>query len=160
MKLWQPNLTFWSVIFIILMIATSCIKKSAYENYVKLPDNQWDMHQRLSYDIPVDDTLSSYNVFINLRNTDDYPFQNLFLFVETFNPQGKSIRDTFQCFLADESGKWIGKGLGSHKQSQFKFKSNVRFPRSGTYTIVIEQAMRQPLLKGVSDVGVRLEKLQ
>lgn len=159
MKNRQSHWPFFLILIFITLGASSCIRKSAYENFVKLPDNQWDVHQRLSFEIPVEDTLASYNVFISLRNTDEYPFQNLFLFIETFSPEGKSIRDTFECYLADESGKWIGKGLGSHKQSQFKFKSNVRFPKSGNYTMVIEQAMRQPLLRGVSDVGVRLEKL-
>ena len=31
---------------------------------------------------------------------------------------------------------------------------NLRFPLTGTYHFEIEQAMREPVLKGISDIGI------
>lgn len=142
------------------LIFASCIKKSVYEEQVSIANNTWDVHQRLSFEIPVKDTLSTNNLIINIRNTQEYPFQNIFLFIETLDPRGLSIKDTLDCPLADNEGKWLGNGLGSHYQTEFMFKRNVRFPHSGTYTIVVEQGMRKEDLEGISDVGVRVEKVR
>ena len=35
---------------------------------------------------------------------------------------------------------------------------NLRFPLTGTYHFEIEQAMREPVLKGISDIGLYIEK--
>jgi gliding motility-associated lipoprotein GldH len=36
--------------------------------------------------------------------------------------------------------------------------NNLYFPLKGNYRFEIEQAMREPVLEGVTDVGVRFEK--
>ena len=35
---------------------------------------------------------------------------------------------------------------------------NLLFPLSGTYHFEIEQAMREPVLKGISDIGLYIDK--
>ena len=35
---------------------------------------------------------------------------------------------------------------------------NLRFPLKGTYHFELEQAMREPVLKGISDIGLFVEK--
>jgi len=148
------------ILLAVALLLSSCIKRSVYEEQVSIANNSWDVHQRLSFEIPVKDTLSTNNLIINIRNTQEYPFQNIFLFIETLDPRGQSLKDTLDCPLADNEGRWLGSGLGSHYQTEFIFKRNVRFPHSGTYTIVVEQGMRKEELEGISDLGIRVEKVR
>ena len=53
------------------------------------------------------------------------PFRNIYLFVTTTSPDGKSITDTLQYNLADEKGKWYGKGFGDIHELKLPYKSNV-----------------------------------
>ena len=85
--------------------------------------------------------------------------QNLFLFVTTTSPNGSTLRDTFECYLADERGKWTGSGWGDIYDNQFIYKGNIRFPVSGVYTFEYVQAMRTDKLDYISDIGLRIEKV-
>ena len=59
---------------------------------------------------------------------------NLFLFIKISSPLGYSVKDTFECKLADEKGKWLGKGFGNVWNHQLLYKQNIRFPYPGTYS--------------------------
>ena len=104
------------------------------------------------------DTLNSNDICFILRTGSSYPYRNIYLFVTTIAPDGKSITDTLQYDLADEKGNWYGKGFGDIHELKLPFKSNVFFPVSGTYQINIQHGMRIEDLKGVYDVGLRVEK--
>ena len=60
--------------------------------------------------------------------------------------------------LATPEGRWIGKSSGSMRDLHVPLNENLRFPLTGTYHFEIEQAMREPVLKGISDIGLFIEK--
>ena len=105
-----------------------------------------------------EDTVANYNFFVTLRNTDDYPYQNLYVFLKTEFPNEKSKLDTIYCPMADARGKWLGKGFSGVYDNRILYIARKRFPLTGEYTISIEHAMRDEILEGVLDVGVRIEK--
>jgi gliding motility-associated lipoprotein GldH len=80
--------------------------------------------------------------------------------VKTTFPNGKFSTDTLECILADEKGKWLGKGLGDIYDNQIPFKRNVRFPQAGTYVFEIQQGMRSDNIPLIMDVGLRIEKAE
>ena len=57
-----------------------------------------------------------------------------------------------------DGGKWIGKSSGSMRDLTIPLNENLLFPLSGSYHFEIEQAMRDPVLKGISDIGLYIEK--
>jgi gliding motility-associated lipoprotein GldH len=48
--------------------------------------------------------------------------------------------------------------MSNIKFNRFLFQKGIRFPQQGQYIFEFEQAMRNPDLKGISDIGMRLEK--
>ena len=145
------------ILFVLLPIMFSCNLNQVYEKNIDIPDGIWDMDNKLSFDVSIIDTLSSHNISVNIRHTTFYPYQNLFLFISTTSPSGAAIRDTFECILADDKGKWLGSGMGDIWDNKILFKRSVRFPYSGTYNFEIEQAMRRSKLPFVMDVGITVE---
>ena len=137
---------------------SSCDSKRIFEKNTEISDSNWDTSERVKFEVNITDTISGNNVLINIRHAGFYPYSNLFLFINTTFPNGKTTRDTVECMLSDDKGKWFGKGLGDLWDARILFKRNVRFSQSGTYIFEYEQAMRVKQLPGVMDVGLRIEK--
>lgn len=144
------------LIFASVTIA-SCDRAAVYDQSVTIPNEKWNVDSLAIFTMPVTDTISAYNLYINLRNTNDYQFQNLYLFVDILAPNGASIRDTFECYLADDHGKWLGKGKGKIYDNRFLYRQSVKFTTKGDYRIQLQQAMRVDDLKGLVNVGMRME---
>ena len=112
----------------------------------------------MAFDVPIDDTLNGYVFGIGLRHMENYRYSNLFIFLHTRMPNGNVTHDTIECTLATPEGRWIGKGSGSMRDLTIPLNENLRFPLTGLYHFEIEQAMREPVLKGISDIGLYIEK--
>ena len=135
---------------------SSCSNTVLVDKMQHVKNAEWNSGDTLFFRFTVNDTLHTYNVGVNVRNTTSYDYQNLYLFITALYPGGTYSRDTAECILAAPDGKWYGKGMGKIKDSQFLFRKDVRFRKSGEYIIGINQAMRQEKLKGISDVGIRI----
>lgn len=151
----------WSVL--IAAVLASCQPPAEHAFVRELPAEGWPAKMRVGGDFEVTDTLNPHHFFITLRNTNDYPYSNLFLFVHTHFPNGRKSRDTIECVLADRTGRWLGSGNGfivDQKVISNKIMYNYqkRFPLAGTYRIELEHAMRKDTLRELLDVGIRIEK--
>jgi gliding motility-associated lipoprotein GldH len=146
------------------LFMTSCALLFSCNNNIVFTDSKamaakkWELMNITSFSVPIDDTLNSNNVFFTIRTGSSYPFRNIYLFVNTTSPDGKSITDTLEYFLADEKGKRFGKGFGDVHELNLPYKSNVYFPVKGTYNFNIRHGMRVEDLKGVYDFGLRIVK--
>lgn len=135
-----------------------------YDQFKPVPKGNWHRDSLYTFTFTIKDTLSSHHIFINNRISGQYPYSNLYLFVHTTFPDNKEINDTLVCVLAEQSGQllgnreWLGKGFGNLYYNNIPYKTNVRFPRSGTYKVAIEQGMRDVVLHEVFDIGLSVEK--
>ena len=102
----------------------------------------------------------SYAFYLNLRHLENYRYSNFYMFLHTTFPNGSQTHDTIECILAYPDGRWIGKGSGSMRTSKILLNNNLQFPLKGNYHFEIEQAMRDAELKGITDIGVRFEKVE
>ena len=150
-----------SLLFFILFVC-GCDQKMVYEQNKDIQDG-WNLEQIIKFNIDIKDTISNMEMYINIRHTSDYPFTNIWLFINTLDPQGQYKKDTIECVLAEKSGKWKGSGLGRIKFLSTKLK-NISFDSKGTYKFFIEQAMRHGskpkihVLPEIINVGIRLQK--
>ncbi len=143
---------------ILLSALWACDVNRVFDKYHSIDQTTWSQDSLVMFNIPVTDTTHNHNLYINIRNSIDYNYSNLWLFIQIEQPGGMAIKDTFEMVLADPAGKWLGHGFGGLKNRQALYRSNVYFPHSGEYKIAIQQGMREKNLKGISDVGLRIEK--
>jgi len=151
------NLFFLSLTFLVFFLV-SCDSKRFFEENKSLENGVWMNTNSQVFTVNIADTLARYDLYLNVRNDGVYPYSNLYLFIHTTLPGGKTATDTVECQLADPDGKWRGSGLGSLKFNRFLFQRAMAFPRKGQYRFKLEQAMRVKELKGIRDVGIRIEK--
>jgi gliding motility-associated lipoprotein GldH len=156
----KSNLISITGICCLLLFLTACDSKRIFEENKDIPNSSWISSDIIRFDVPIKDPATPANFFINVRHADGYPYSNLYLFIKTTFPNGKSSMDTLECILADEKGKWLGKGLGDIYDNQIPFKRNVRFPLAGTYSFEVQQATRNDNLPLIMDIGLRIERAE
>ena len=146
---------------LICLFWVACTDKSTlYEENKSIAEGNWDAEQVFKFETEIPDTSNGYNVYLNLRNAGNYPYSNIFLFVNTYFPSGTIDKDTVEIMLASPEGKWMGRGLGDIWDNRILFKRNVTFPEKGKYRFEIMQAMRLNPLPGITDAGMRIEKVK
>jgi gliding motility-associated lipoprotein GldH len=148
------------ILFVACLAITlsACDKKRVFEENKEIKDYTWDVKDTKVFEVIVTDTITPNNFFINVRNSDGYPYSNLYLFIKTIFPNGRFAHDTLECILANDEGRWLGKGLGDIWDNQIPFKKAKRFPLKGKYIFQLEQGMRLQKLPMIMDVGMRIEK--
>jgi gliding motility-associated lipoprotein GldH len=144
----------------ILFLLSACNGNIAFTDSRQIKGNVWNVNDIVKFPAIITDTINSNNVNFIIRTGSSYPFRNIYLFVTTTSPNGNSITDTLHYNLADEKGKWYGKGFGDINELNLPYKSNVYFPRKGTYTFAVQHGMRIMDLRGVFDFGIRIEKIK
>ena len=144
------------------LLLVACGEAPVYQADQQVPNGAWSREFKPSFAFDILDTVSKHDVYIDVRHTGDYPFSDLYLFVDLTGPGGRTARDTVECILADPTGRWLGRGTGfifaDHVQAKVLFKLGNRFPAAGRYTMQLEQGMRMDPLPAVIDVGVSVER--
>ena len=142
----------------VAFLLVSCGNDKLYDESVVIPDAKWDCENIPFFDVTVDDTLTDYAFYLNIRHLDSYRYSNLFIFMHTEFPNGNVTHDTIECTFAYPDGRWMGKGSGTMRSAKIRLNPSLRFPLKGTYHFEIEQAMREKELKGIADIGICFEK--
>lgn len=154
----MKQILFYILVLLLITGMVSCDKKRVFESYQKLDENGWNKDSVLVFNVALKDTTRNHNLYVNIRNKGTYPYSNLWLFLTIGSPDGKQLTDTVEFSLAEVSGKWKGSGIGDLHDNQILYKSSVYFPHKGKYTFKIKQGMRDNVLQGIRDVGLRIEK--
>ena len=148
-----------SFILLVVAILSSCGNKNViFDESVVIPNASWDNQDLPYFDVTIEDTLSVYDFYLNIRHLENYRYSNFYMFLHTTFPNGNQTHDTIELVLAYPDGRWIGSGSGSMRSNKILLNNNLCFPLKGNYHFEIEQAMREPVLEGVTDVGVCFEK--
>ncbi len=155
----NPNRTFLLFLIFLPLLLTSCNSNVVFTDSREIKENKWQLMDIPVFDVAINDTVNSNNLFFTIRTGSDYPFRNIYLFVTAISPDGKNLTDTIQYYLADDKGKWYGRGFGDIHELNLPYKSNVFFPSSGKYVFKIQHGMRTEVLQGVYDIGLRIEKI-
>ncbi len=142
------------------IVLVSCARSCVYDQSLEIGKAGWPEDSIMVFeDVVISDTVSPLNFYINLRHSEDYRYNNFYLFLNTKLPNGNNSRDTIELILADNTGKWYGKGFGHIKDDRVLVREGLVFPLKGKYIFSIEQAMREDdrVLEGVKNVGIRIE---
>lgn len=149
------------------LLLLSCSSNPIFDQYSPIENQQWHSEKSVEFKVNNRDTISKNNVFITVRNNKDYEFSSLFLISELEMPNGFKVIDTLEYEMTDASGNWLGSGFTDLKENKLFYKENVVFSEIGTYKFNIQHATRsindiegENPLKGITDVGLRIEKIQ
>ena len=151
---------FKKLVYIVLVtvLLVSCGNDKLFNDSVVIPEAKWDNRMIPFFDLTVNDTLTDYAFYLNIRHLENYRYSNLYVFLHTEFPNGNVTHDTIECTFARPDGSWMSKGSGTIRSAKILLNPALRFPLSGSYHFEIEQAMRDDVLKGITDIGLSFEK--
>ena len=161
----KPIMRSLSCLFILGVIVISCNTNVIRSEYKSISGAVWNKNDVAEFTFSKMDSLQEYDVFINVRNDQNFPYSNLFLIASLNTPEGEIVQDTLEFTMAMPDGTWLGKGSGSLKENKLWYKENIVFPTSGVYTLQLSHAMRKNGnisgvvgLEGITDVGIEITK--
>ena len=138
----------------------SCAKIGLFEKTTHIPSQSWSYDFKPSFTFTITDTSSSYNVYIVVRHTDAYNYNNLWLTVGSKGP-GDTVRSqNINIELGNDMKGWEGTGM----DDIFEVRKNITpgpvpFKKAGEYTFTVSQIMRENPLLHILNVGIRVEKV-
>ena len=153
-----------SIVLATLFLMFSCNDKIDFNQYKSINKEGWQANEKILFEFDVKDTISPKNLFVNIRNNNDYAFSNLYIITELMFPNETLVIDTLQYEMADKTGKLLGTSFTEIKENKLFYKENKIFPVSGKYKFNIRHAMRKSgeinpieFLKGIQEVGLSVE---
>jgi gliding motility-associated lipoprotein GldH len=146
--------------FMSLWFFAACDSTRIFEDNQTIENSIWNANKPVVFGVDINDTLTPFNFYFNIRHAEAYPFSNLYVFLNTKFPNGKMARDTVELMLQNADGKWAGSGLGDIWDNQIRFKQNLRFPMKGHYEFSVIQDMQMENLPAIMEVGMRIEKFE
>ncbi|MEO6220223.1 MAG: gliding motility lipoprotein GldH [Ginsengibacter sp.] len=146
-------------ILLLILLASSCIKIDQFEKTSQIPSRQWFYRNIPGFTFNITDTAALYNIYIVLRHTDAYSYNNIWLRLGTQFPGDSMYFQNINLILANDAKGWEGAGMGDI----FEVRKNISqgpvpFKKTGDYIFSIAQIMRENPLENILNVGVRVEK--
>lgn len=146
-----------AVLSLFILLFAACDYEPVFQQNTAIPNDLWDKNNVVKIEVPVTDTISYHDIYIDVRNLNSYPYSNLYLFVNVIAPNGDNMTDTLEYRLADDYGAWLGKKSSRIWDCRLPFRAMVKFAQEGNYTFNIQHGMRNDELEGISDVGLTIE---
>tara|TARA_Y100000748_G_C15413422_1_gene456386 strand:- start:225 stop:713 length:489 start_codon:yes stop_codon:yes gene_type:complete len=153
------------LVIIFSVIFLGCNDNIIYREFINLGES-WSLSKKVSFKIDkiLLNTNDNYDIYIHLRNNNEYQYNNIFLIGIIKDSINIIEKDTLEYAMADSEGKWLGKGFLSLKESKLWWKSNYRFTEVNSLIFEIDQVTRKngsqyqdEDLKGIIDIGLSIE---
>lgn len=141
-----------------LLSLTSCEKEALYRSDYKLNEAVWHLDSTYSFNVEVKDTQTYYYFYFNFRNDETYPYANIISEIATELPNGKLRTDTVGAYIQNPAtGAYLGKSSSGVYQNPIIYQKR-KFPQVGAYTFTMRHLMRDTLLGGVFNVGMKISE--
>ncbi len=138
------------------ILLSACKQMDLYEKNTNIPNLKWQNDFTAKSGFEITDTSVMYNVYIVLRHTDSYEYNNIWLNVGLQAPNEAIKYQKINLKLGNDATGWDGIGMNDIWEVR---KLLARFPlKKGMYNFEIGQIMRDNPLKHIMSVGFRVEK--
>lgn len=155
MKFHELFLRLW---FCSLLLA-SCRQIEVFEKNTPFPKYEWKRDFAATGSFKITDTSSSYNIYIILRHTDSYPYNNIWINVGLQPPGDTMYFQKLDLTLGNDANGWEGSGMNDIWEVRKIINGPPRrFRKSGEYRFNIKHIMRNEPLPSVMSAGLRIEK--
>ena len=142
------------------MLLVSCGHDVVYEQMEEINVAGWNYSEPVDFSFNAPDTINKYNLIFDVRITPDYGYQNLWLFVETTEPDGFVHIDSINCPMSFPDGRWVGTGMGDLIDTPVLIHRSFNFTKLGEYHMRIRHGMRNDNLPNIQNLGIMLKRLK
>lgn len=142
-----------------VLLVASCQKVDLFEKNVSLKEHRWPSAVKPEISFTITDTTSLYNLFVVLRHTEAYRYNNLWLKIHTIAPgDSTGSPQSLDLQLASNEKGWLGVGMDDIYEHRIRITASAIPLKPGTYRFKLEQIMRDDPLLHILNVGIRVER--
>jgi gliding motility-associated lipoprotein GldH len=140
---------------------SACVRTELFEKNVAIPGHAWTYSFKPQITFDIQDTSASYHIFVVVRHTDAFRYNNLWVRLKSSAPGDSTVStQQFDLPLAVQN-RWTGTGMDDIFEHRILlYRQPVKFSKPGEFSIVIEQVMRENPLLEMLNIGIRLEKAE
>ncbi len=150
-----------AIVLATILLFSSCKEIDVFEKNTNIPNMQWQNNFAATGNFIITDTTKAYNVYVVLRHTDAYKYNNIWLGIQLKAPNNDTaITQKINLQLGSDATGWEGVGINDIWEVRKLIVSNSKlFTKKGTYSFSIYQIMRNNPLKDVMSIGLNVQKL-
>jgi gliding motility-associated lipoprotein GldH len=146
------------VVSCILLISCS-LTTDVFEKDISIPGQKWASDFKPEITFGITDTASLYNIYLVLRHSDAYNFNNIWINATVREPGDSANKSQrYDLTLATNNKGWLGSAMDDIYEHRVLIQPQTKFKRPGDYHFTVEQVMREDPLLHVLNVGIRVEK--
>ena len=138
-----------------MLLVSSCNKGVFFDEVQSLENNKFTLENQLVYEVNATDTLKQYDFEIIVRNSTEYEYSNLWIYIVSEAPDSVSSKVAQRIDIAHSNGTWIGNKSGSIVTNKVKYQT-LTFPIKGVYRFTIALATQQEQINHILDIGLRI----
>ncbi len=145
-----------------LLIAITAAFSSCGPNYIyqkkhEFEADQWSYADTINFVVDIPDTLSIYNLYLEVKHSTDFSYQNLYANIYTQFPGGERLKELASLELSNNGGLWMGKCTSKYCTLNIPIQKGAYFNVPGKYTFTLEQFMRVNPIQGIKSFAFRVE---
>lgn len=143
---------------LVISLASCSHYGTRQEKIVAINQMKWSHDFNPWIDMEVEDTTAAYNIYAVVRHTQQFKYNNLIIRFSMIRPGDSARIQQINLPLGNNAG-WLGDTLGTIVETRIKINQQPVYLTHGTNSFVLSQLMPEDPLSGISNVGIRLEKV-
>lgn len=147
-------------VFWLSLVLSSCGNIDLFEKQDTIPRQEWYYNNVPEFKFNIRDTSSLYNIYVVVRHTDQYNYNNIWLQIGSKFPGDSMQYKKLNLKLGNDASGWEGIGMDDiYEVRAIITPGPVAFRKSGDYVFSIGQIMRDNPLLHILNIGLRVEKV-
>jgi gliding motility-associated lipoprotein GldH len=146
------------LIILIMTVSVSCQKDKGMLVVHSFPDNFWSRFEKQEFDFNVNDIRHPYDLELVVRHDDTYPFNNLYINVVIYLPDGEERIMEHDFIMKGSDRKFISQEKDGYREVVFTLRNGLRINKEGLCRVEIENLIPKTGIPGMVGLGVRMKK--
>jgi gliding motility-associated lipoprotein GldH len=142
----------------IFFFMSSCETKQLYEQNTIYPNHQWSSRLSNEYQFTITDTTALYKIFFVIRHHNAYHYKNIWIQLNTKDPNDSLAKQSLNLNLADDEKGWLGTGMDDIYDQRIPITTSPIRLKKGLYKFSLQHTMREDPLENILSTGIRVEK--
>ena len=147
------------IVVSMVLLLSACGESYYYQESRSIGDDGWTDGEVFDFNFDIKDTMQHYNLYLDLYHTKDYPYQNLYLKIDTRYPDQHTISDTLSFDLANAVGDWNGKCSSDACDLRVFLAHQIRFEQLGDYRIGFTQYSRFDTIPEIKNISFKIQAI-
>jgi gliding motility-associated lipoprotein GldH len=147
------------LVVLLISLASCKTRTDVFEKNIAIPERAWQNQFKPEISFQVSDTMARYNIYVVVRHTNAYQYNNLWVNIYTQAPGDSAMnKQNLDLRLATDDKGWLGSGMDDIFEHRIQITKEPATLKAGTYRFRLENIMRIDPLPEIMNMGIRVEK--